>query len=105
MNVMRRIKDRLILGIRASLYELVPDATTPPTINGSTVPLYTVKDSAGWPWTGIADGPSGFYASSQSAPIDSLWRTLLAEPRLRLGKHTRSPGSHLVRLSLALPRT
>lgn len=67
VNVMRRIKDRLILGIGASLYELVPDATTPPTINGSTVPLYTVKDSAGWPWTGIADGPSGFYASSQSA--------------------------------------
>lgn len=72
-GAIRYVKQRLILAVGASLYELNPNATS-----GTALPtaFYSSKAS-GWEWTAIAEGPQAIYVAGRSGVTSSIFKITL----------------------------
>ena len=67
------VKQRLIAGTKAKLYELDTTQTTTPGGHSLPTALYT-HPSADWTWTAIAEGPQAIYAAGYNRTSSSIYK-------------------------------
>lgn len=70
------VKQRLIAGTKASLYELESNKATTPGGHSLPAALYT-HPSTDWTWTAIAEGPQAIYAAGYNRTSSSIYKITL----------------------------
>jgi len=70
------VKQRLIAGTKAKLYELESTKATTPGGNALPTALYT-HPSTDWTWSAIAEGPQAIYAAGYNRTSSSIYKITL----------------------------